>query len=356
MIKRIILVSVISAVLSAYASPYITNVVAKQRYPWNGKVDISFEVVGDPTVALPEGKVAGLSIEMKDKTTGKEYGAANLTGDIEPTEGIHNVVWDMLAQGISVYVTNAVFSVSYLVGDPLYLVIDVSSGAEGAQYPVSFLNAVPKGVWSDEYKTEKIVLRRIDGPNGVYYAGVFEVTKAQWDKVMGGTSVSMEATNASYNSIRGSAYYAFYHWPSTDEVAQTSFMGKLRQKTGLTTLDLPTEEEWVFAARAGVSTTWLCGDSETNLKNYAWYNANSEGKVHEVGALLPNAWGLYDVHGNIEEWCLNRWSDGQPYRVMLGGSSRYDASKNAFTYREGLLPECGSGFWGFRLFCRSVAD
>lgn len=338
-----------------HAAPYVTNVVAQQRYPWNGKVDISFEVVGDPAADVPDGKVVELSVEMTNKATGKKYAATNLTGDIEPSEGKHNVVWDMTEQGVDVYAPTAVFTVAYLMNDPLYRVVDVSSGSDAGQYTVSSLNAVPDGGWSDEYKTDKIVLRRIDGTNGVYYAGVFEVTEAQWAKVMGGTSTSMKPKGyVSYNDIRGDA--SVYDWPMTDKVASTSFIGKLRQKTGLATLDLPTEAEWKFAARAGVTTKWLCGDSETELGDYAWYSANSGNSRHDVGTLKPNAWGLYDVHGNVWELCLDlRWSDDS-YRVIYGGAYDEIASNCAFTDKTSCDPSSGWAARGFRLFCRPESN
>ena len=336
---------------ASFAAPYVTNVVAKQRYPWNGKVDISFEVVGDVEADLPEGKVAELSVTMTDQTTGKTYAATNLTGDIEPTEGEHNVVWDMTEQGVQVYSPKAMFTAAYCSKDPLYRVIDVSGGADAEQYSVSFLKAVPDDGWSDEYKIDKIVLRRIDGMGGVYYAGVFEVTQAQWDKVMGGTSTSTNPkNNVSYNSIRGKA--DTYNWPTTTEVDATSFIGKLRQKTGLTMLDLPSEAEWEFAARAGVTTTWLCGDSETGLAEYAWYSGN-DGSMHGVGLKKANAWGLYDVHGNVWEWCLDKYAYSD--RVIRGGSYSGIASHCTFTYRYHYPPSYGSGS-GFRLFCRSGSN
>ncbi len=335
------------------ATPYVTNVVAKQRYPWNGKVDISFEVVGDPTVGLPEGKVAELSITMTDQVKGKAYTATNLTGDTEPTEGKHNVVWDMTTQGIQVYSPKAVFTVAYCPNDPLYRVIDVSEGSAAEQYPVTFLRAIPNGGWSDEYKTDKIVLRRIDGTDGVYYAGVFQITQAQWDKVMGGTSTSTNPKNSvSYNSIRGNA--DTYDWPTSTEVDETSFVGKLRQKTGLTTLDLPSEAEWEFAARAGVTTKWLCGDSEAGLSEYAWYSGNSGDSIHPVGELRPNAWGLYDVHGNVWEWCLDRYSSGSYYRELRGGAYDIGAPLCAFAHWQHYFgPSTAWDVFGFRLFCRS---
>lgn len=232
------------------------------------------------------------------------------------------------------------------MGNGLYMVIDLNITDYG--FPVSYLDAAP-AKWGDEYKTNKIVLRRIDDPNGTYYAGIFEVTEAQWAKVMGGTSTSTKPENDRlYNDIRGDA--DVYDWPSSNEVDVNSFMGALRLMTGIPTFDLPSETEWEYAARAGVTTKWLCGDSEMGLDDYAWYSANSSGPRHEVGTRAANAWGLYDVHGNVWEWCLNRYS-GDSRRVLRGGSSHDGASYCAFDERY-LSPYSGWDYGGFRLFCR----
>lgn len=236
------------------------------------------------------------------------------------------------------------------MGNGLYMVIDLNS--LDYSFPVTYLDAAPT-TWGDEYKTNKIVLRRIDQPSGTYYAGVFEITEAQWAKVMGGSSTSTKPKDSvSYNMIRGDA--GAYDWPGSDAVAANSFMGMLRQMTGLKTLDLPSEEEWEYAARAGVTTKWLCGDSETGLDDYAWYSKNSDGTTHPVGTRQVNAWGLYDIHGNVCEWCLNRWSSGgSDARVLRGGACSYVASNCAFAYRYASIPSdyCSSNY-GFRLFCR----
>ena len=238
------------------------------------------------------------------------------------------------------------------MGSGLYMVVDLNGN--GYHFPVTYMDAAP-AKWGDEYKTNKIVLRRIDDPNGVYYVGVFEITEAQWAKVMGGSSTSTKPkAYVSYNAIRGDA--SVYDWPTSNEVSRNSFMGALRLMTGLATFDLPSEAEWEFAARAGVTTKWLCGDSETGLDDYAWYSANSGGSTYEVGTRQPNAWGLYDVHGNVFEWCLNWSSDAASYRVLRGGAYLYDASYCAFPFRYGLNPSFGYYDSGFRLSCRPESN
>lgn len=240
------------------------------------------------------------------------------------------------------------------MGSGLYMVIDLNGN--DFHFPVTYMDSEPTK-WGDEYKTNKIVLRRIDDPNGTYYAGVFEITEAQWDKVMGGSSTSTEPKDSvPYNAIRGDA--DIYDWPSSNEVAANSFMGSLRLMTGISTFDLPSVTEWEYAARAGVTTKWLCGDSEEGLEDYAWYSSkNSDGRMHPVGTRLANAWGLYDVHGNVSESCLNRDASGSFRRVWCGGGCWNSAPSCAFAYRgNAIAPNSGSGSHGFRLFCRPESN
>ena len=100
---------------------------------------------------------------------------------------------------------------------------------------------------------------------------------------------------------------------SAHDVAADSILGKLRKLTGVKTFDLPTEAKWEFACRAGTTTATYAGDltcstsagPDPALEQIAWYAANSDNAVHEVGLKAPNPWGLYDTLGNVQELCLD---------------------------------------------------
>lgn len=329
----------------AFAAPVVNDLKVTAIPPWGLALDYTVSEVTAGDVGAP------LVVMATDGE--KSYSARNLVGETNCMNGAHRVYWNMAADGLTAIAVNSTVTVKYRLS---YCIIDLSAGANATAYPVSYLSAVPVGGWTDEYKTSKIVLRRIDGPSGTYYAGVFEVTEAQWNRVMGGTSMNMKPKNqVSVAAIRGAAWT--YDWPSSNDVESTSFMGCLRQRTGLATLDLPSEVEWEYAARAGVATTWLCGDSETGLGDYAWYSANSGSATHSVGALRANAWGLYDVHGNVWEWCLNRYEDSFSGRVLRGGSFRNNVLYCTFAYRSDYHGSAGGDVdVGFRVFCRPESN
>ena len=238
------------------------------------------------------------------------------------------------------------------------------------------------GVTNDPvYKTDKLVLRRVlAGSYGMgdnvnipvkltkdFYIGVFEVTQRQWERITGTKWSSYFTTDygtrpverVAYNDIRGATNSASaIDWPRTGSaVLPSSFLGQLRLKTGLSDFDLPTEAQWEYACRAGTTTVFHDGSSAninfpnnfyTNmwldvLGRYCFNGGKINGVVNPettvattngtavVGSYLPNAWGLYDMHGNVYEWMLD-WdgtrsggtdpagvSDGT-VRVTRGGS------------------------------------
>jgi len=127
---------------------------------------------------------------------------------------------------------------------------------------------------------------------------------------------------------------------------------------------LPTEAEWEYACRAGSQSRFCFGDDEALLGEYAWYAPNAEGMTHDVGTKKPNAWGLYDMHGNVWEWCRDRYAqdyqttpcDGSAFentseneRVLRGGSYNADVEKCSCTSRINLGAGGKNYFIGFRL-------
>jgi formylglycine-generating enzyme required for sulfatase activity len=127
-----------------------------------------------------------------------------------------------------------------------------------------------------------------------FYMGVTEVTQAQYEAVMG--------TNPSY--FKGATNpVEMVSWNDA-----TEFCKKLSEKTRQA-VRLPAEAEWEYACRAGSKTRFCFGDADEGLGDYAWYFANSGGTTHPVGQKKPNAWGLYDMHGNVREWCADWYGD-----------------------------------------------
>ncbi len=133
-----------------------------------------------------------------------------------------------------------------------------------------------------------------------FYLGVTEVTQEQYERVMG--------TNPS--KFQGDPRRPVENVSFKDAV---EFCRKLTERERLSgksgpTYRLPTEAEWEYACRAGTTTTWCCGDDESALADYAWYG-NANGQTHAVAQKKPNAWGLYDMHGNVWEWCADWYAD-----------------------------------------------
>lgn len=208
------------------------------------------------------------------------------------------------------------------LGEKAYCVIDVSGGPSAASYPVTYLDTEPVDGWGTEYKTTKILLRRCEAGKyrmqnnkdvtltKPFYMGVFTITQKQYLQVMGanptesGHQGTLRPVEVSWNVLRGNS--STYNWPTVKTVDPNTFVGKIRAKTGLA-FDLPTEAQWEYACRAGTDSDYGNGGGcnyDLRLMGHSW----SDNSVN-VGLYVSNFWGLYDMHGNVGQWCLD-YSDG----------------------------------------------
>ena len=149
-----------------------------------------------------------------------------------------------------------------------------------------------------------------------FYIQKTEVTQGQWKKVM-------ENNPSRFKDCGNDCPVENVSWYCTQK-----FIKKLNDMDGTYTYRLPTEAEWEYAARAGTTTEFSFGDDVGKLDEYGWYGNNSGGRTHPVGRKLPNAFGLYDMHGNVWEWCEDQWHDN--YKgAPVDGSARVDRDKSA---------------------------
>ena len=134
-----------------------------------------------------------------------------------------------------------------------------------------------------------------------FYLGKYPVTQAQWEAVMGTNPSRFKGAGRPVERV------------SWNDVQ--AFMQKLNEREGVDHYRLPTEAQWEYACRAGSSTRYHFGDDAARLGDYAWYDENSDDQTHPVGQKQPNAWGLYDMHGNVWEW-VQDWYAGYTANPM----------------------------------------
>jgi uncharacterized protein (TIGR02996 family) len=195
--------------------------------------------------------------------------------------------------------------------------------------------------YSDEGPRRKITLTR------AFYLGIYPVTQAQW--------LALMRTRAGHFRTDENNPVESISW---DQARQ--FCARLGEQAGQV-CRLPTEAEWEYACRAGTITAYYTGDTVKDLDRAGWYDCHN---TNPVGRLEPNAWGLYDMHGNVMEWCLD-WYESRAYadipavnpagpdtgtsRVLRGGAWCYSAKRSRSAYRSWNGPGEGSNHIGFRV-------
>jgi len=311
---------------------------------------------------------------MPEQSDNEEYGMSNRT-DISITDVPHGT------QTTDIAISDERYEGMLEVKDAKYAPLDcLAPGSREAQqrqrdtlekigYPIELCSKVvgirfrliPAGTFmmgspeNEEERDER------EGPqhqvtiSRPFYMGTFQVTQSQWQQVMG--------SNPSYSKGDDLPVESVFCWNDGQ-----GYLGKLCKMEGVPkeTYRLPTEAEWEYACRAGTTTRFYTGDSDGDLARAGWYRDNSGHKTHKthpIGQKAPNAFGLYDMHGNVWEWCEDwyaAYASGNiidprgpvkgSARVLRGGSwyNRAFLCRSAFRFYDFPAFEWYSPF-GFRL-------
>lgn len=401
-----------------------------------GAAFASAPTVSDVTMTQDASRAVTVTYTLSDepaivtvdiRTNGVSIGGANLThfsGDVNKVVqpgAARTMTWrarkawpgHKIDSGVT-----AVVTAWALDTPPDVMIVPIDGNGGEVQYYAD-LASVPGGVSNDVYKTTMLLMRKIPAANvswsmgspvgGIgadptqeamhvvtltndYYMGVYEFTQAQFNIINGakwnayfkasGYDDLRPVEQVSWEDLRGKAADEC-DWPANGHaVLPTSFIGKLRTRTGLQ-FDLPTEAEWEFACRAGTGTALNNGqeliayETSENINAIARYKYNggcpnpnsnppaetrpSAGGTANVGSYEPNAWGLYDMLGNVYEWCLDWWQtsplgydsivgpESGTERVRRGGAWNVRAAHNRSGNRNHTVPNGRDGSLGFRL-------
>lgn len=326
-----VIAAAVFATASARADGCVQSVAAGQFFPFDRMVIINYVLESEEN---DEFTVDFFCTTDEGATFYKlsEYGTLSGEGESGTVQGngAHKIFWTPGENFDYIHSDSMRIKVTGEVVPPppkTFMTIDLTDGS------VSYSPEEPTGGWTEEYKTTKLALKRIEagtfkmgspsdfGMRGdtdlyqrdvtltkPYYIGVFEVTQKQYKLITGqdpskfkGDTRPVECVN--FNTVTG----------------EGGFFALLNQMTGLT-FGLPTEAQWENACRAGTETSLnngtdlITNDWDPNLSQLGRYNGDWEdNKINTsynretvpVGSYLPNNWGLYDMHGNVAEWCLD---------------------------------------------------
>lgn len=398
--------------VSLFAAPSVTSVsIADTANPF--KVRIDYTLGGsDPAIVTFEVRTNGVPL----KGVGYAHAVGDINHIVQPGSETKSIFWASDLDWPGHLITEPSVKVvvkAWATNDPPdYALLDLTKNFPGRYY--AHVEDIPGGITNDAYKTDWLALRRIHsaaafgrcGALGCeagwdsrwtaypvtfskdFYIGVYPITKRQYEladpknkirQAVDETSAYMTEADvyAQTRPVIGvqPKYYVIGsdEWPAAKGVNETFLLGKLRSITGINTIYLPTRAQWEFACRAGTSTLFSNGSND-DMDDIGWNQDNNtgdprwtEGWPHAVGLKAPNAWGLYDMHGNVAEYCVDRTgapalnADGSPVvdpegpasgkHVFYGGSFSSSAeSCAAFRFVEA---DYGSGAvnYGYRVIC-----
>jgi formylglycine-generating enzyme required for sulfatase activity len=205
---------------------------------------------------------------------------------------------------------------------------------------------------------------------GAFFMGKYQVTQREYRSVMGTNPSRFKGDNLPVENVSWFDAVEYCNRRSRQEGLTEAYTISGSNDNRVVTWNreaggyrLPTEAEWEYACRAGTGTSYSTGSS---VAAAGWYSGNSGGRIHAAGGKQPNPWGLYDMHGNVWEWCWD-WFDSYgsdpqtnpsgpetpgTYRVNRGGSWNDDAHYLRSAKRTGDYPSGRSGTIGFRVVRR----
>lgn len=403
--KAIVMAVAAMSIITASATPTVTGTTIEQQGSRTVKVTYNLNEDAVVTLDILTNATADVWVSIGTKNITHTWGDVNI---LVKGAGTHTLYWaperSWTAQFNEKYSVKALVKAWAKDAPPDYMVVDLETPGAIRYYETS--EQLPDGgLTNDCYRTDRIVMRKIPA-KGIqwrmgspstetgrktgkweaeetthyvtltndYYMGVFEVTKRQawYMGVEWQTPATSPIAQTSYANMRGDN--AAYDWPEDGHaVDPNSYIGKLRTLTGIDTFDLPTEARWEYACRAGTSGAYNNGNG---LAAIGWYSTNSDNATHRVGEKLPNAWGLYDMHGNVKELCLDWGKDdlgsasviepeiaktdlygnGNYYKISRGGAYDSSDAESRSAYRTTYV-EVSKAYKnvGFRLVCDAVA-